>query len=566
MTSLLPARGSAEVYLGAFGRASAELHADVVPLLARGLDGVFPSQATTICGSGRSSSSSSSGVPSGTSSHSGREAPRSSCGGPCPARSGSRRRRSTTRSERWPIRPPESRSSRSARTVSVATLTFAELLTEVGAAAAGLRRLGITRGDRVAAVLPNCPEAVVALLATASLGAVWTSCSPRIRPRRPVGPLSQVEPSVLITVDGYHYGGKAFGTAERAIALRDILPSVEHLVVVDVLGSPLPAGAIGWPDLVAEPAEARFEPLPFDAPLWILFSSGTTGPPKAIVHGARGHRGHDPQGSRDPARAPPGRAVLSPGDPDLGDVEHPRLVAAHRRNLRPLRRAPAPPRCRRPVAACRPRRRDELRGGRGLDRGLPPQRRGADGDRRSPAPSTRLRRPAHRSGLRGTAGSTTGSAPTCTWRRIAAAADAPAGRCWGAAPRCPVRAGRDPVPPARGALRGLGRGRTVARRRGRRARGDRADARDAARPLERPRRSAVAGDLLRPLPRSLAPRRRGAHHGDGGRRRLRSLGCDVESRRRSHGDGRVLRRPGDGSRESGTRWWSTRARPAPVAS
>ena len=93
------------------------------------------------------------------------------------------------------------------------TVTFAELAAEVGAAAAGLRRLGITRGDRVAAVLPNCPEAVVALLATASLGAVWTSCSPEFGLDGLSARFSQVEPSVLITVDGYHYGGKAFGTA-----------------------------------------------------------------------------------------------------------------------------------------------------------------------------------------------------------------------------------------------------------------------------------------------------------------------------------------------------------------
>ena len=168
------------------------------------------------------------------------------------------------------------------------TLTFAELLAEVGAAAAGLRRLGITRGDRVAAVLPNCPEAVVALLATAGVGAIWTSCSPEFGVDGLLARFSQVEPTVLITVDGYRYGGKAFGTVERALALRDTLPSVEHLVVLDVLGSPLPDGAVGWEDLLAERAEARFEPLPFDAPLWILYSSGTTGPPKAIVHGHGG--------------------------------------------------------------------------------------------------------------------------------------------------------------------------------------------------------------------------------------------------------------------------------------
>jgi acetoacetyl-CoA synthetase len=154
------------------------------------------------------------------------------------------------------------------------TLSYAELRAQVGAAAAGLRRLGVGRGDRVAAVLPSTPEAVVALLATASLGAIWASCSPEFGTDSVVSRFAQIEPSVLIAVDGYRYGGKHHRTADRAREARDRLPTVRHLVSVD--------------ELVAEAAEPRFEAVPFAHPLWILFSSGTTGPPKAIVHGHGG--------------------------------------------------------------------------------------------------------------------------------------------------------------------------------------------------------------------------------------------------------------------------------------
>jgi acetoacetyl-CoA synthetase len=154
------------------------------------------------------------------------------------------------------------------------TMTFGELRAAVGGAANVLRTLGVGRGDRVAAVVPNSPDAVVALLATASLGAVWTSCSPEFGADSVVVRFAQVEPKVLIAVDSYCYGGREHRTAERAEEIRARLPSVRALVACE--------------ELAAESGQVDFEAVPFDHPLWILYSSGTTGPPKAIVHGHGG--------------------------------------------------------------------------------------------------------------------------------------------------------------------------------------------------------------------------------------------------------------------------------------
>ena len=171
-------------------------------------------------------------------------------------------------------------------------LTYAELAEQVGAMAAGLRSLGVRRGDRVAAYLPNIPETLVAFLATASLGAVWSSCSPDFGIRAVVDRFQQIEPRVLFVVDGYQYGGKAFSRMDEIRQIQAELPSLEATVIVPYLAEqpdtqPL-ARVRSWRDLLAEPAELRFEPVPFDHPLWILYSSGTTGLPKAIVHGHGG--------------------------------------------------------------------------------------------------------------------------------------------------------------------------------------------------------------------------------------------------------------------------------------
>lgn len=168
---------------------------------------------------------------------------------------------------------------------SRSSLTHDELRAAVGAAAAGLRRLGVGSGDRVVAVLPNGMEAAVAFLATACLGAVWASCSPDFGARSLIDRFAQVEPTVLLGVDGYTYGGRRFDTLASLEQVRAELPSLRATVVV---GDSVPEGAVAWPELLAEPAEPEPVRVPFDHPLWILYSSGTTGLPKAIVQGQGG--------------------------------------------------------------------------------------------------------------------------------------------------------------------------------------------------------------------------------------------------------------------------------------
>ena len=149
------------------------------------------------------------------------------------------------------------------------------------------------RGDRVVAVIPNIPEAVIAFLACASLGAIWASCSPDFGTQSLVDRFAQIEPTVLIAVDGYTYGGKRFDRRAVIDELRAALPGLERTVLVPYLepdaARDLRPGELAWADLLAGPAEPlTFEPVPFDHPLWILYSSGTTGLPKAIVHGHGG--------------------------------------------------------------------------------------------------------------------------------------------------------------------------------------------------------------------------------------------------------------------------------------
>jgi acetoacetyl-CoA synthetase len=165
-------------------------------------------------------------------------------------------------------------------------LSFGELREQVAAARAGLRRLGIGRGDRVVAYMPNVPETLVTFLATASLGAIWATCAPEFGPRSVIDRFGQLEPKLLVAIAGYRYGEKPIDRRAEVAEVRAALPTLEHLVHVPYIGGEddaLPE-ATEWDELLAEPGPLDFDPVPFDHPLCVLFSSGTTGPPKAIVH------------------------------------------------------------------------------------------------------------------------------------------------------------------------------------------------------------------------------------------------------------------------------------------
>jgi acetoacetyl-CoA synthetase len=166
--------------------------------------------------------------------------------------------------------------------------TWADLRDHTARIATGLRRLGVGPGDRVVAYLPNIPEAIAAFLACASIGATWSSCSPDFGAVSVVDRFAQIEPKVLLAVDGYRYGAKDFDRREIVAGLRAEMPTVEHLVVLDYLGSGEVEGSISWRQLTAQHEPLAFAALNFDHPLWVLYSSGTTGLPKPIVHGQGG--------------------------------------------------------------------------------------------------------------------------------------------------------------------------------------------------------------------------------------------------------------------------------------
>jgi acetoacetyl-CoA synthetase len=163
-------------------------------------------------------------------------------------------------------------------------LTADELRRQVAACRAGLQRLGVGLGDCVVAYLPNIPETIVAFLATASLGAIWSSAAPEFGPQAVIDRFGQIQPKVFFTVDGYMYGDKPIDRSAEAAAIAAGLPTVEHVVTVPYLNSATLGPACNWAELLSEPGLLEFVRVPADHPLWVLYSSGTTGLPKAIVH------------------------------------------------------------------------------------------------------------------------------------------------------------------------------------------------------------------------------------------------------------------------------------------
>jgi acetoacetyl-CoA synthetase len=172
-----------------------------------------------------------------------------------------------------------------------AQLTYGQLRSQVAAFRAALVALGVQRGDRVVALAPNSPETLVAFLAAASLGATWSSCSPDFGPRAIADRFTQIEPTVFVAVNGYVYGGRSFDIRPTVDSLRADMPSLRATVLIDYLdnAADLP-GTQSWSALLATHADAdlAFDAVPFDHPLWVLYSSGTTGLPKGIVQGHGG--------------------------------------------------------------------------------------------------------------------------------------------------------------------------------------------------------------------------------------------------------------------------------------
>ena len=172
------------------------------------------------------------------------------------------------------------------------SLTYSQLYEQVARTAQAMRDAGVASGDRVAGFIPNLPETIIAMLAASSLGAIWSSSSPDFGIKGVLDRFSQIEPKIIFAADGYFYGGKRFDSLEKLQNILYELPSVEQVVVISYTQTPniseVP-NSIHWDDFIDNHAsELSFTPLPFDHPLYIMYSSGTTGLPKSIVHSAGG--------------------------------------------------------------------------------------------------------------------------------------------------------------------------------------------------------------------------------------------------------------------------------------
>ena len=172
------------------------------------------------------------------------------------------------------------------------SLTYAQLYEQVAHTAQAMQDAGVTQGDRIAGFIPNLPETIIAMLAASSLGAIWSSSSPAFGIKGVLDRFTQIEPKIIFAADGYFYGGKRFDSLEKLQNILHDLPSVEKVVVISYTQTPdlssIP-NSMHWDDFVDNNAtEVSFTPLPFDHPLYIMYSSGTTGLPKSIVHSAGG--------------------------------------------------------------------------------------------------------------------------------------------------------------------------------------------------------------------------------------------------------------------------------------